>query len=400
MAPKKRQRETVQCVYFSWKLGVRKGVYQADGRSNSPSVGRHSLGTRDLTEAKRQLCDLDLTMAVEYGLADASLLRDGASKQLSLSEGREIYERYLKRPAVAGGPKPSTVKRYRPVMKKFQAYCGRHKIQCWNQVNRNVFDGYAAWLDDESYAYATEYLELNTVKQILNHLVSEKHLPASVLFEYPMQQPDGTNTYCYTAEQVRAMLVLCEQPELRWLQYVVLGLARTGMRISELAELRWTDINLDRRMITLTDERRTRRNRDVDRRTVKSGYSRSFPIHSELEVMLKSHPRSADNLVFHGPRAGRIKPDTIRNCLIRDVLKPLAETFPAEYADAGIAAGRLHSFRHFFCSECANAGIPERVVMKWLGHRSSKMIRHYYHLHDDESHRQMQRLQTYGSSSD
>jgi integrase len=38
-------------------------------------------------------------------------------------------------------------------------------------------------------------------------------------------------------------------------------------------------------------------------------------------------------------------------------------------------------------------GVPEQVVMAWLGHADSKMVRHYYHLHDDEAQRQMRRLQ-------
>jgi hypothetical protein len=36
--------------------------------------------------------------------------------------------------------------------------------------------------------------------------------------------------------------------------------------------------------------------------------------------------------------------------------------------------------------------------MTWLGHSSSKMARHYFHLHDDESQRQMQRISFRGDS--
>jgi integrase len=64
------------------------------------------------------------------------------------------------------------------------------------------------------------------------------------------------------------------------------------------------------------------------------------------------------------------------------------------------ASGRLHSFRHYFCSRYANSGVPEQVVMAWLGHADSKMVRHYYHLHDDEAQRQMKRLQFLSGSSD
>ena len=37
--------------------------------------------------------------------------------------------------------------------------------------------------------------------------------------------------------------------------------------------------------------------------------------------------------------------------------------------------------------------------MQWLGHRDSAMVRHYYHLHDDEAQRQMQRINFVGNST-
>ena len=86
-----------------------------------------------------------------------------------------------------------------------------------------------------------------------------------------------------------------------------------------------------------------------------------------------------------------LSPDIARRTLIKEVLTPLSERFPTPEGGTGFGDGRLHSFRHYFCSTCANTGVPEQVVMQWLGHRDSQMVRHYYHLHDDEAQRQMQR---------
>ncbi len=102
--------------------------------------------------------------------------------------------------------------------------------------------------------------------------------------------------------------------------------------------------------------------------------------------------RNPDGFVFHGPEGGRLKADTVRRALVRDVLAPLAEEFPTPEGEAGFAHGRLHSFRHFFCSMCASNGVAQQVVMRWLGHRDSKMVEYYFHLHDDEAHRQMRRI--------
>jgi integrase len=112
--------------------------------------------------------------------------------------------------------------------------------------------------------------------------------------------------------------------------------------------------------------------------------------------VLESIPRT-DQYVFHGPRGGRLKADTLRNCLVRDVIEKLADRFPKQFeGEQSFEDGRLHSFRHYFCSVCANTGVPERIVMEWLGHSDSEMVRHYYHLNDEESRRKMDQLDLLG----
>ena len=107
-----------------------------------------------------------------------------------------------------------------------------------------------------------------------------------------------------------------------------------------------------------------------------------------------------DTFVFHGPRGGRLKPDTVRRIFVREVIAPLKERFSSAEDEQGFKDGRLHSFRHYFSSTCANRGVPERVLMEWLGHQDSEMVRHYYHLHDAESRRQMERLNPLGNTGD
>jgi integrase len=66
---------------------------------------------------------------------------------------------------------------------------------------------------------------------------------------------------------------------------VLLALATTGLRISELSGLRWSDIDLDGGMIRLVDETSSGRRRVMKKgsaRTLKSGRGRTFPIQEEL----------------------------------------------------------------------------------------------------------------------
>jgi hypothetical protein len=47
--------------------------------------------------------------------------------------------------------------------------------------------------------------------------------------------------------------------------------------------------------------------------------------------------------------------------IIRDVLTPLSKEFPTPKGEIGFIDGRVHSFRHYFCSVCSNSGTPEQV---------------------------------------
>lgn len=216
-------------------------------------------------------------------------------------------------------------------------------------------------------------------------------LPESNRLKLPLKEVHESTTYCYTSEEVAAMDHRCRsEPELRWLADVIVALSRTGLRISELTSLRWSDVDFERNVITLTNNAAGKR-RAGERRQTKNRRDRTLPIHRELVAVLKSLAacRSTRGQVFHGPRGGKLKADTVRNVLFRDVIKPLADRFPSDDDEIGFKNGRLHSFRHYFCSIAAASGVPEATVKMWLGHRSSEMVRRYFHLHDRVAQQQM-----------
>ena len=373
----------ITCRYFTWRVGTRKdGTYYADGRMEGQpkDLGRPSLGTRDKQKAMEQLQRLDQAMAIKHGMADRSLLSDSKPKALALADGIGLYMDHVNRPEIIGGS-PKAAKRYKPIFEKFTEYLDSIKVDTWQQLEKRHLDQYARWLEDHEYAYATIYTELTTIRQALTHLVKQQLLPEASLFDYKLKKPGETTTYCYTTEQVTAMITHCEEePKLQWLAPVIVGLAHTGLRISELAGLRWSDLDEDMKFLHLPDRSRqgTKQQR-ANARTTKGRRGRELPVHTRLKAALKNLPRYRDGRIFHGPRKGILKPDTVRNILVRDVLKPLAKRFPRVGDEPAFEDGRVHSFRHYFCSICADSGVSEQMLMTWLGHKNSDMIKRYYH---------------------
>ena len=56
--------------------------------------------------------------------------------------------------------------------------------------------------------------------------------------------------------------------------------------------------------------------------------TRAGAIHPELRRILDSLDRHPDGRVFHGPTNKVVKPDVVRNVLIREVLSPLKANSP------------------------------------------------------------------------
>lgn len=392
--PRPRVGELIPCEHYTWMLRTRGDVYFADGRMNTPSTGRHSLGTKDRDAALEALNELDRATALKRGKIVASPPASRTSpSSLPLQNGRELYEKHVRRPRVAKGPKAATATRYKAVFDKLIPFLCERGITDWSQVDRQALEEYGSWLENKGYAAATAYLELTFCKQVIKWLTEENYLRPDRPIQMPLAKAEESPAYCWRPEEFTAIMDQCRtHPRLEWLRVILLGLATTGLRIQELAGLRWCDVNFDTNVITIKDESGTpQRKLRRAARTTKTGRGRTFPLHKALRELLEQLPRAGDGRIFHGANGGRVDDDRVRQALIRRVLKPLAPRFPTT-DDIGFADGRLHSFRHFFCSTCANSGVPELVVMRWLGHSSSRMVKRYYHLHDSEAQRQMQRV--------
>lgn len=366
--PKKRQGELVTCAYFCWVLSKRRNIYQADGRTNKVNAGRHSLGTSDREEALRLLERLDTVQAVELGLADKSILNHGASTALPLEEGWERYLTYVKRPPIRGGTRPATPKRYRAVRRKFVPFAQQRGVHTWQGVNPRLLDAYLAKLQTKGFSEYTQYLELVVICQACKWFVSEGLLPAESRFKYRLKKPRAEQGYCWTNEEVNAILDHCAaDPKLHWLRNVLVALCYTGLRISELATLSWSNVDLPGGLLKL------------EARNTKTGRPRTLPIHRHLRSVLDGLPRANDGYVFRGASGRRLNAGGVRTALVEKVIEPLKGRFPGLGDGKSFKDGRLHAFRHLFCSICHRSGVPELVVKNWLGHRDSQMVHTYFH---------------------
>ena len=74
--------------------------------------------------------------------------------------------------------KPVSRKRYKAVTDKFLPFAQSRGVRTWNQVDSALLQRYGNHLEANGYAYATMYLELTCLKQIVGWLANvQQHLP-------------------------------------------------------------------------------------------------------------------------------------------------------------------------------------------------------------------------------
>ncbi len=137
----------------------------------------------------------------------------------------------------------------------------------------------------------------------------------------------------------------------------------TGLRLGELAALRWRDVDWPASRI------RVRRNYVLGEfGTPKSRRAtRSVPLADEAAQALEHLYRESgyqgdDDLVFADPRTGEPIDKSIVTRRMRSALRA-----------AGLDDSHtFHDLRHTFGTRMAAAGVPIRTLMEWMGHRDLK----------------------------
>jgi integrase len=152
-------------------------------------------------------------------------------------------------------------------------------------------------------------------------------------------------------------------------------LAATGLRWSELIEVRWRDLALDS-VPPQVQVRRARVKGTVKPPKTRHGV-RDVPLEASIARKLRERQAASgalpDALVF----ASRDSSPLDHSNMLRRVLRPAAE-------EAGAPWAGFHTFRHTCASLLLSAGRNAKQIQHWLGHHSPTFtLERYGHLMDE-----------------
>lgn len=182
-----------------------------------------------------------------------------------------------------------------------------------------------------------------------------------------------------SAEQETRLLVAAqeESPNRNPVLYLFLCIAlSTGMRGGEITALRWSHIDLDSSVVTVTKKAKT-----------KAGAGRLIPINADLRSILEEHQRwyqrkigeiKPEWCVFPG-RAGRPQKGQDRPLDPSKPIRDITTAWDALRVRSGVRC-RLHDLRHTAATKMAEAGVPESTMLAIMGHMSRAMLERYSHI--------------------
>jgi integrase len=152
----------------------------------------------------------------------------------------------------------------------------------------------------------------------------------------------------------------------------------SGMRCSELAGLRYEDINWERGIIQV----RRSATYGIESQTKTPAGTRTIYIDAVTLHMIRDHLGGRrTGLVFQTKLGTHLKATDIN----RYALKPLC-------AKIGIPKGTTHSFRHGRISLMVASRLPDKFIQSQVGQVDKKITNHYTHFSDEQNREMVSQL--------
>lgn len=331
--------------------------YRFGGRTRRMSIGRY--GTLTLVEARNTAkAILGDVARGDDPAADRQDARDRASADMTLAQ---LWDRYVQDgcPKSDGRPKrASTIQRDKPRFeKRIAPRLGRKLIS--RISDDDIVKLERAITTEGAPGQAGQCVAM--MKSLLSYARRIGATDNLAGMAAKVRASKKVERYLSADEAQRLLAALDDianrTPHRKPSVAAIIFLLGTGARVGEALTLRWSDIDLARRVARLRQDK-----------TSDSGRT----------LILNDLALEALDLV-RGISGEWCFPGRRENAPLTNIVKP----FKSALAAAGIKDARLHDLRHSHASAMINAGVSLYVVGKALGHKRTETTTRYAHLQDE-----------------
>lgn len=305
-------------------------------------------------------------------------------KWRKVADGATLLSIYLDSYLSAATRRAGTRRSYETKLTQFREFLEGHGVRSFSELERGHIKQF---LDHrlEDVKLVTVYGDLRAIRAFLNEAVKDGQVAKSPCTKITLPSLKGAHRSegFFLPQEMDAIVQHCEKHDPDWYP-IFAGFRYAPFRREELCFLEWSDVDLDRDLIVIQDEKKSygwKPKRD----------GRTMDLHPQLKRIITSRKAASDFVFQHpdkvkyenvlterhelGRRAWR-KIKTLCDELEladRDETKSWARRFPN--------GPHLKAFRSGVSCELQLKGAPLAYVQSQLGHRDQSItLEHYTHL--------------------
>ncbi|MBI5846516.1 MAG: site-specific integrase [Nitrospirae bacterium] len=295
-----------------------------------------------------------------------------AKRLMDIQEGRWFETNYKKKPL------KEMIERYRTeytdskgyyqkardksIFKHLYAYFGEDASL--SNVEERV-GGYEHYRKAESAQTATILKELGLLRRMFNIARKQwKWKIANPVSDIELPKVRNERVRYLSEDEYTNLLQALEASEQKWLKPLVIIAMDTGLRLSNICDLKWSEVNLFSKMITM------------DAEAMKNDDYLGVPLTDRIFQVFKElrKTQSLSGYVFH---------DNGKKLYDRKVQR----AFRGALKEAKIGNFHFHDLRHTFASYLRQKGVDLHAISTLLGHKDLRMTKRYAHLNVDSLRR-------------
>jgi integrase/recombinase XerD len=280
------------------------------------------------------------------------------------SAASQAVDRFLRHLSIERGLSPNTTRAYSADLARYLEWAERRDVDALSPSYRDL-RSYLAELDRAKYSRRTIARRLASLRSFFGWALEQGLVTADPSHIVHTPRQPRRLPRLVPADELAVLLdtPAVETPVGLRDRAILELLYATGVRVSELAGLRFEDIDRSQGLVTVMG---------------KGGRERSVPLHRLAGERLDAYLRdgrpslatdASDDHVFLSTRGRPLSTDAIRRL------------FKHHLSQAGVAAGLSpHAMRHTYATHLLEAGADLRTVQELLGHVALSTTQTYTHL--------------------
>jgi integrase len=266
---------------------------------------------------------------------------------------KDLMEKYMAEYSVVNKA-ASSHKRDKSLVKQLRSVFGDRYL---TDITPAMISDYKVKRSADGVSPRTISYELTTMSHAFNIAIREWGLAsANPVKKVKKERVSNTIERWLTFEEGKKLL----QASPEWLQDIIVFAIHTGLRQSEILDLKWSQVDMDRRTISILEQK----NRGVD----------NLPLNETAMCVLRNRYRAdthLDSCVF---------PNTMS---ARKGNRLLITAFHAALKKSGVRNFRFHDLRHTFATRLIQKGVDLYTVQKLGRWKTVTMVQRYAHHHPE-----------------